>query len=349
MSTSTTIKQEAIRALINEVLDGSEDPVVKINPIVDPNEYDVDPVNPSYVPQSKVELINSFKSMIRNVPDELIGSIYDSMKDATDVSNLEKPEGTKMKNDKSENVEETIRIAVKKILSEISPRFDASYSGTDWASGGSDDDDDDDDKPKRAYKSTAIGGMHDVSGASFEQIASDLGFSVAGAKQAVDKALLKAQWVGSTMEEDPDMMEVLVLQAMDDYIKMLVGSGELTDADVALMKDHPDIVRELDGFREFLNNSIRRARKDTGASQVDEAAGPKCSECGSSMKTIVTPLGQFFEVHDGKNGAECAGSMKKIDEIKGGMRQSISTMFGEPLLGETAVRAGKSKVLKKEK
>jgi hypothetical protein len=28
-----------------------------------------------------------------------------------------------------------------------------------------------------------------------------------------------------------------------------------------MMKDHPDVVRELDGFREFLHNHIRRARK----------------------------------------------------------------------------------------
>jgi len=42
---------------------------------------------------------------------------------------------------------------------------------------------------------------------------------------------------------------------------MLNKTGELTAADVQLMKDHPDIVRELDGFREYLHNTIRRAMK----------------------------------------------------------------------------------------
>ena len=117
---------------------------------------------------------------------------------------------------------------------------------------------DDEEKKRHAYKATAIGGMTDVGGASFDTIAKDLGFSVAGAKQAVDKALEKAKFLGGM---DDDDKEILVLSAMNDYIKYLTKSDELTAADVQLMKDHPDIVRELDGFREFLHNAIRRARK----------------------------------------------------------------------------------------
>lgn len=119
---------------------------------------------------------------------------------------------------------------------------------------------------RHAYKATAIGGMTDVGGASFEKIANELGFSVAGAKQAVDKALEKAQFLATQMDEDD--REILVLTTMNDYIKYLTKSGELTSADVQLMKDHPDIVRELDGFREFLHNAIRRNRK-VGQTLVD--------------------------------------------------------------------------------
>lgn len=106
--------------------------------------------------------------------------------------------------------------------------------------------------------------MTDVSGASFQDIANELGFSVAGAKQAVDKALQKAQWVGSMQETNPEDMEIIVLTSMNDYIKMLSKTGELSSADIQLMKDHPDIVRELDGFREFLDRAIRKARKPEG-------------------------------------------------------------------------------------
>lgn len=116
-----------------------------------------------------------------------------------------------------------------------------------------------DESKRKAYKSTALGGMSDVGGASFEQIAKELGFSIAGAKQAVDKALEKARFLLNDMDDED--REILTLTAMNDYIKYLTKSGELTPADIQLMKDHPDIVRELDGFREFLHNHIRRARK----------------------------------------------------------------------------------------
>lgn len=119
-----------------------------------------------------------------------------------------------------------------------------------------------------SYKSTALGGMTDVGGASFEDIAKELEFSVAGAKQAVDKALEKAKFMAGMDEDDK---EILVLTAMGDYVKMLAKSGELTAPDIQLMKDHPSIVRDLDGFREFLHNFIRRARKED--QQIEDPLG----------------------------------------------------------------------------
>lgn len=143
------------------------------------------------------------------------------------------------------------------------------------------------DVPERAKFNT----VSDVSGASFQDIAKDLGFSVAGAKQAVDKAMLKAQWVADMQDKSPEDLEIIVLSSMNDYIKMLSRSGELSASDVALMKAHPDIVRDLDGFREFLDKSIRRARggeklynptapasaspEESGAEASSEPAAPK--------------------------------------------------------------------------
>ena len=131
---------------------------------------------------------------------------------------------------------------------------------------------------KRAYKATAIGNMADVQGATFDEIAQELGFSVAGAKQAVDKALTKAKFVASLSDTsaegeagEGDDLEIITLMAMNDYIKHLArgvggpeeGEDALTPADIKLMKDHPDIVRELDGFREFLHKYIRKAMSAT--------------------------------------------------------------------------------------
>lgn len=122
---------------------------------------------------------------------------------------------------------------------------------------------------RKVYKASALGTMHDVDydedlgqrkPMTFEEIAAEMGFSVAGAKQAVDKAFEKAKFLfGGGMDEDD--REILILTALNDYITFLTKSGELTPADIKLMKDHPDIVRELDGFREFLHNHIRRARR----------------------------------------------------------------------------------------
>ena len=156
---------------------------------------------------------------------------------------------------------------------------------------------------RRAYKGTAIGGMSDVGGASFEEIAKELGFSVAGAKQAVDKALEKAQFLAQGMDEDD--REILVLNAMNDYIAMLNKTGELAPADVQLMKDHPDIVRELDGFREFLHNAIRRQRKagqkledPLGEGRVNEGyTPPKPGTKEYSRRVKPSPMGDGFMVY----------------------------------------------------
>jgi hypothetical protein len=140
--------------------------------------------------------------------------------------------------------------------------------------------------PQKTHKVTAIGGMEDVGGLSFEEIAKSLSddlraeaeqeladaelngeepeklkttAAVSGAKRIADEALKKAHFL---CDMDPEDLEIIVHTAMNDYIKYLTKSGELTPADVQLMKDHPNIIRDLDGFREFLHNSIRRARRE---------------------------------------------------------------------------------------
>lgn len=111
-------------------------------------------------------------------------------------------------------------------------------------------------KAKHAHQE--IGALGQVGNASFEDIAKETGMSVSGAKQAVDKSLLRFKFLYELPEDDRDIM---VLQAMNDYIDTLNKTGELTAADVQLLKDHPDIVRELDGFRDYLHNTVRRAMK----------------------------------------------------------------------------------------
>lgn len=101
-------------------------------------------------------------------------------------------------------------------------------------------------------------GDTDGQAATFEAIARELGFSVAGAKQASDRALVKARFVSMLGDDE---LEVVVLTAVVGYVKELQRSGELTDDDVRLLKDNPDVVKELDGFREFLKPHVKRWMK----------------------------------------------------------------------------------------
>lgn len=147
-------------------------------------------------------------------------------------------------------------------------------------------------KPKHAHQE--IGALGQVGAASFEDIAKEAGMSVSGAKQAVDKALLRFKFLYELPEDD---REILVLTAMNDYIGMLNKTGELTAADVQLMKDHPDIVRELDGFREYLHNTIRRNMK-------------------AKPEDLEDPLGEGDEQLDEDDPANISGKSVAADPSK---------------------------------
>ncbi len=257
------ITQDVLSKLVREVLDGKEDTnegPANVNPIVDPSAAVTEPINPSFTPQNRTEMGVALKDLVKAIPNDKIPALYKNIKDVVeDVPELtdEQEKAMKKQNDKTikstQAVETFVRDMVRTALKEAEWRDPADVQA---------DEDpeeqalDADAGSRKAYKSTAIGGMHDVGGASFEQIAKDVGMSVAGAKQAVDKALKKARYFA---EMDEDDREIFTLQAMVDYIDQLNRTGELTPADVQLMKDHPDIVRTLDGFREYLDKQFRRA------------------------------------------------------------------------------------------
>jgi hypothetical protein len=104
--------------------------------------------------------------------------------------------------------------------------------------------------------------MTDVEGASLPDIAKALGLKSHGKLQSqIDTALDKARFF---VAMDPDEKQIMFLGAMNDYIDHLRSSGELTPADVQLLKDHPDMVADLDGFREFLDDYYKKYRAKKG-------------------------------------------------------------------------------------
>lgn len=267
MTTRVTVTDAALRDMVREALDNkefsgwssNEEGHAKVSPTVDPSIAVTDPVNPNFTPQDKTELGVAIGQLVKNLPDTDMPGIYAAVKQSIEQKS-EKEQEADMKKQASqggtEQVEEALRLEIRSVIANV-----LSETFVDPADAQADADDDDptdtEGRPKRphSYKATALGGGMS---ASFEEIAKEHGMSVAGAKQAVDKAIEKLKFLYGLPEDD---RELIVLTAMNAYVEKLSKTGELTASDVQLMKDHPDIVRELDGFREFLHNSIRKVRK----------------------------------------------------------------------------------------
>lgn len=113
-----------------------------------------------------------------------------------------------------------------------------------------------------------IGTGYGVDGDTFEKIGEKLGFTPEAAKKAVATAMERFKVLHSM---DPDDLEDMVLTGTDEYINMLSKTGELDDADIKFMKQHPDHVAASESFREFFSKYVKRAaREDRADTQDDE-------------------------------------------------------------------------------
>lgn len=307
-----TITEKVLRELVIEALDDSmagsiyapeKDPNepaggAKVNAVVDPSAMLTDPMNPDHKPQNAVELGVAVKQLTDNMPDEQASRVYDTVKsslddqkksdelDAADPDNETKEDemdnsahGTTSGTKSGTTAEARVRMTVRQLLRE------------EW---NAEDEPDEDELPKSSEVDS------DDDERSFDEIAQELGMSVAGAKQFVDKAMARWKFLGNqpssalkskqttvpthgpgasdttldvTSFEPPESgledVDVLLLKAWGDYIELMNSSGELTPADVQLMHDHPEVSLELDGFREFASEYIM------GAAEPQDAKGEK--------------------------------------------------------------------------
>lgn len=279
------VSEEEIRRHIREMMSSPSvgweatgnrsDSPASVSAVVDPSAALTDPANPNFKPQNRKELKAALSTTIEDIADDDASQFYDAFNDLIEKN---KVEDEKMKD--SKKVEETIRLAIRKMLSEAElppvKKIPMGVHGGEWMkahekrrkdlektlTGMSMDTDAEEmtrsDAPAagRARKNVM---QTDIGGSSFKQIAQELGYaSESGAKQAAEKAMAKVQFASNM---DQDELAILTLTAMNDYISFLNKSGELTPADVQLMKDHPNIVSDLDGFREFLDKYIKREMK----------------------------------------------------------------------------------------
>jgi hypothetical protein len=279
-----TLSEEQVRKHIRELManpgvgwqstgDLSTTPA-SVSAVVDPSASVTDPSNPNFKPQNRKELKIALGDVVNSLSDDEAPEAYEALKDA--IKDMKEDED--MKSDKK--VEEAIRLTIRKMLSEAElppvKKIPMGVHGGEWMKAHNKrqadlaktlkgmKDDADAEEMERA--DAPVAGRErknvmqtDVGGASFKQIAQELGYaSESGAKQAAEKAMAKVKFAAGM---DPDQLQIVVLTAMSDYIDFLNKSGELTPADVQLMKDHPNIVSELDGFREFLDKYIKREMK----------------------------------------------------------------------------------------
>lgn len=207
-----------------------------VSAVVDPQKFDTDPTSDTHKPKDRRELKASMTSLLGDVSDDNAASAYDTIK-----TSLEKE---KEKRDKDmEKSEAIIRKTIRAIIAE-----EMSFN--------EDHDDGDSDETEAPNQSS-------LEGATFEKIAKEAGFSIAGAKQFVEKAMKRFKFMFQMMQEEPEDVEIFVLENMVKYIDYLASSDELQPDEVELLKAHPKVIEELPGFREFLHKAIRKEMKNT--------------------------------------------------------------------------------------
>lgn len=285
------VSKKAIKELINEAFDTTiplddEADIIDVNPVVDPIASETDPENEKFVPQNAQELDIAVRSLVSTIGDYDAAEAYQAIKSA--LSTLEKDDGRDM----DTKLEEMLRKQVRAILKEETPVVPQGAAG---------------------------GGEDDV---KLKDIAAQLGMSPSGAKQLIDKSRLQFDFLAKMLHNDWEEFEDFVLNAAADYIKFLASSGELTDADVKLLKQHPDMVRDLDGFREWMHDRIRSARLGGSEEEVaaDAPAQPSMEsdpdyaeyqrlhakfgspETPAAAKPLPNSDGKAYKVYPSKNG-----------------------------------------------
>ena len=196
------------------------------------------------------------KDQLRNIVNEAIEDIATST--SSDVSNVN-PQISDEEEEISDELEEALRLRVRKMIAESWDGEPDDFGGTEEDDPFGEDELEITNKDKIDFygeEKPIDNSVESTGGMKLEDIANELGISIAGAKRIIDTALEKATFFSSMDEAE---YEVMILTAVKDYVKYLKKSGELTQDDIDLMLAHPKIVADLPNFRDFLHKYYRRA------------------------------------------------------------------------------------------
>jgi len=276
------VSEEAVRALIRETMNprvgwqSTTEPSgspVSVSAVVDPSASMTDPANPNFKPSNRNELRAAISDMINGISDDHSEEIFNAMRDVIEKSQEDKD----MKSDKK--VEETIRLAIRKIIAEAKPsrkfkdvpvgpvtnpreitptRYPAGVAGGEATrkfeklKAGIHQSLDKTIKDAESAEmmrsdEPAVGRTRknvmqtDVGGSSFKEIAEEMGYATeSGAKQAVERILNKIKY-RLTIPEDE--LDIIVLTTLKDTIDFLEDDDD--DDDTVDSTFTPEEIEEL--------------------------------------------------------------------------------------------------------
>jgi hypothetical protein len=224
--------------------------------------------DPEFTPANANELAAAADVLARRVEPELVDDFYGELKGLSDraeegelgdtEAKAKAPKKTAPEDEEmaKKNVEEAVRRHVRRLLE---------IGSSDWRSGlsfsGYDTDETGDEEsgyePSRRNMTVT-----DVEGESLKDIAKELGFAAPiGAKGFIDRTMEKFKFLYVMRDENPAVFDKFMLMGTAEYIDHLASSGALSDEEVRLLQDNPDLVQELPGFRDFLHKYVKRGMR----------------------------------------------------------------------------------------
>lgn len=274
-------KESALRLAVRTLLeDKSLGPaMINVNPVVDPSAAMTDPTNQNFSPGSKQELMVALQAMVDQIPDTGVSDFYEHVKDNPKKDEEDK----KMQRRSKSKVEESIRLAIRKMLAEANPSdpslpvsnplgikptvYGMGISGRKPGSRGGPPTPTqraelekelnraflEDEETKSSKKNLM---MTDVGGVGLAELAKEFGFkNPNGVLQWINKTLAKLR----IRMENPEQLRVLTLEALQEYIEELAEASEMPEEEKQLMKDNPDIVEDLESFKIYLKKKLAKA------------------------------------------------------------------------------------------
>lgn len=263
------IKKVVLEEFLSDVLNNSVsdtpqhnyEPIVPIRSEIEDENVIVEPPvgDQDFVPLNNVELAKSLYTLAKEVPQEKIKSFYSDVKELL-VSLSDGKEIFKMTNE--QQLRKEIRKLVKEAWEEegysvIDPALDDTAI-VDPADAEAEEElaKRELERQKRKFRGKQL----------YKDIAAATGLSVSGAKGEAVRATKRFIFLMNLADLAQGEYDKLVNSAMDSYIGYLESSGALSSEEIVDLKDNPDLVRELAGFRDHMRKHVTRLAKQKGVS-----------------------------------------------------------------------------------